>query len=170
MLQRAQRSEGRRGGERRADGQPEPGWSGATLNRECYCSCSLTLKASETHRPYPAWSLRSGPRSGRLTKQMHFVCEPTPGFLASQFTPLAAYLYGYAAAKLSVEIARFMPLHPMQDEKFAAVFEHAAESIIGSFANNFTRRLRFSQAETDYGREPHYKIMKPRKLRPGIFG
>lgn len=80
---------GRRGGERRADGQPEPGWSGATLNREYYCSCSLALKAGETHRPYPAWSLRSGPRSGRLTKQMHFVCEPTRSFLAPQFTSLA---------------------------------------------------------------------------------
>jgi hypothetical protein len=39
---------------------------------------------------------------------------------------------------------------PMQDEKFAAVFEHTVESIIGSFANNFVRRLRFSQAPTDY--------------------
>jgi hypothetical protein len=75
-------------------------------------------------------------------------------------------LYGYAGAKISVEIARFMPALPMQDEKFAAGVEYAAESIIGSFANNFTCRLRFPPAATDYGHE----FEKFRELRPENSG
>jgi hypothetical protein len=54
---------------------------------------------------------------------------------------------------ISVEIARFIPVHPHARRKFAAVFEHAAGSIIGGFANNFTRRLRFDDAQTDYRHE-----------------
>jgi hypothetical protein len=60
-------------------------------------------------------------------------------------------LYGYAAAKISVEITRFMLVHRVQDEMFAAIFKLAAESITASFANSFARRLRFRYPGTDYG-------------------
>ena len=58
-----------------------------------------------------------------------------------------------------------MPMPPIQDEKFAALFERAAEPIIGSFANNFTRRLRFRDAQTDYERE--FKAFS--KVHPEIW-
>jgi hypothetical protein len=69
-------------------------------------------------------------------------------------------LYGYTAAKPSVEIVRFVPVHPTPDEKIAAVFEHAAEPTIASFVNNFARRLRFSPPVTDYGHESKEKFQE----------
>ena len=58
----------------------------------------------------------------------------------------------------------------MQDEEYPAVFEYAAESVTGDFANNFARRLRYSPVETDYPHSNSKKINEAKKPYPGIFG
>jgi hypothetical protein len=79
-------------------------------------------------------------------------------------------LYGYTAAKRSVEIPSFVPVHPIPDEKIAAVFEHAAEPIIASFANQVYPPAEIFTSRNGLQNEQPYKKGKDKKLRPGNFG